>query len=181
MNSKEIEKEIEKYRNFLTSNCEIYDHIKTDREKGLPMPDLQKAYDENAKLIELVKPEDFKIGEVSFLKIANRRKSRRKFQTDAYMTLEELSFLLWTTQGVKEATKSYTKRTVPSGGSRHSLETYLYISRVEGLEEGMYRYLPLEHKLCFLYTEANLEEKVDGALYIRQILAGHMQINGRCL
>lgn len=157
-------KETEKHRKLLKSNWGIISDIKTDQQKGLPMPDIQKPYNKDAKLIELIKPEDFKIGAIPFLKIANSRKSRRKFKTDVYMTIEELSFLLWTTQGVKESTKTNTKRTVPSAGARHPFETYLFISRVTGLEKGMYRYLPLEHKLCLLFTEDNLEEKMDEAL-----------------
>ena len=46
----------------------------------------------------------------------------------------------------------FTRRTVPSGGSRHPFETYLVINRVEGLPEGVYRYLPLDHQLCFIET-----------------------------
>ena len=41
-------------------------------------------------------------------------------------------------------------RTVPSAGARHPFETYLLVNRVEGVSPGLYRYLPLEHKLCFL-------------------------------
>lgn len=54
-----------------------------------------------------------------------------------------------------------TRRTVPSGGSRHPFETYLLINRVNGLEPGLYRYLPLEHKLCFLWADTELVGKVN--------------------
>jgi len=39
---------------------------------------------------------------------------------------------------------------VPSAGARHPFETYLSIHRVEGLEEGLYRYLAVEHELLVL-------------------------------
>ena len=52
---------------------------------------------------------------------------------------------------------------MPSGGSRHPFETYLLINRVNGLEPGFYRYLPLEHKLCFLWADAELVGKVNDA------------------
>jgi SagB-type dehydrogenase family enzyme len=73
-----------------------------------------------------------------------------------------LSFLLWATQGVREvaADGKYTRRTVPSGGSRHSFETYLLVERVEGLASGLYRYLPLDHQLYFLHEVQNFSEAV---------------------
>jgi SagB-type dehydrogenase family enzyme len=76
--------------------------------------------------------------------------------------LEQLSFLLWATQGIRSINGEGTvvKRTVPSAGGRHPFETYLAVSRIEGLEPGLYRYLPLEHKLCFLRPEAQLAELV---------------------
>ncbi len=124
------------------------------------MPDLQKGYSEDAKKIDLINPEAFTIGNVSFLELINKRKSRRKYTLD-YLTLEELSYLLWATQGVKKENK--LRRTVPSGGARHSFETYLYVQRVEDVQSGLYRYLPLEHKLLFLSEDDNLAEKITEA------------------
>ena len=37
-------------------------------------------------------------------------------------------------------------RTVPSAGCRHAFETYLALFHVQGLEQGIYRYLPLSHQ-----------------------------------
>ena len=90
--------------------------------------------------------------------IQNRR-SRRKF-TDEKITLNELSFLLWSTQGVQRKLQEgrVTIRTVPSGGARHPFETYLAIFNVEGLEQGIYRYLPLEHALTFLFNQDDLKD-----------------------
>ena len=51
-------------------------------------------------------------------------------------------------------------RTVPSGGARHSFETYLLVDRIADLARGLYRYLPLEHKLYFLSSLDNFAEKV---------------------
>ena len=55
------------------------------------------------------------------------------------LSLEELAFLLWATQGVTERHgDEATFRPVPSAGARHAFETYLYCRRVEKLEEGIY-------------------------------------------
>ena len=125
--------------------------IESDQMKKMPSPPLQKPYPDDTPLIDLIEPEDFKIGNVALIDVINKRRSRRKF-TKEPLTLEELSFLLWSTQGVQQiiGNNSATWRTVPSGGARHPFETYLYISLVDGLQPGLYRYLSIEHKLCLL-------------------------------
>jgi len=56
-------------------------------------------------------------------------------------------------------------RTVPSAGARHSFETYLSVLHVEGLEQGIYHYCALEHKLEFLHSVDDLPQKtVDACL-----------------
>lgn len=148
-------------REFLKSgDWNKWGETETDQRRKIPMPDLQKGYSEDALKIDLINPEDFTIGNVSLIEVINKRKSRRKYTVD-YLTFEELSYLLWTTQGVKKENKS--RRTVPSGGARHSFETHLYIQRVKDVKPGLYRYLPLEHKLLFLAADDNLAGKITAA------------------
>jgi len=161
---------MEKYRKFLKSDrWDEWRKIKTDQRKGVPAPPPQKPHPKGAKLIALVSPEELTVGKMPLIEAIRRRRSRRKFTEDP-LTLEELSFLLWATQGVakKETLPSSTLprgafRTVPSGGARHPFETYLLINRVDRLRPGLYRYLPLESKLCFLFADAKLTEKVHEA------------------
>jgi SagB-type dehydrogenase family enzyme len=49
---------------------------------------------------------------------------------------------------------------VPSAGCRHALETYVAATNVGGLGKGLYRYLPLEHRLLPLYQD----ERIGGRL-----------------
>jgi SagB-type dehydrogenase family enzyme len=49
---------------------------------------------------------------------------------------------------------------VPSAGCRHALETYLCILNVQGIDQGIYRYLPIEHQLLFEFAEENLNKKI---------------------
>ena len=80
------------------------------------------------------------------------------------LTLDELSFLLWATQGVRQQVgPGAVLRTVPSAGNRHALETYLAVLRVGGLEPAIYRYLPLEHQLLHLADEEQMAEKLTEA------------------
>ncbi len=156
---------METARKFLRSDrWDEWAEMETDQKKKISPPPLQKPYPKDATLIDLVAPDDLTVGTMELIEAINRRKSRRKF-TEASLTLEELSFLLWATQGVRSVfgDGAFTRRTVPSGGSRHPFETYLLVNRVDGLEPGLYRYLPLDHKLCFLRADAELAEKVSAA------------------
>jgi SagB-type dehydrogenase family enzyme len=164
-------------RKFLKSDrWEEWKEYETDQRKGVPVPPPQKSYPEGATLIDLVAPDDLTIGQMPVIEAIRRRRSRREF-TEEPMTLEELSFLLWATQGIdEEATRAFenwleTKdpaavktqailRTVPSAGGRHPFETYLLVNGVSGLEPGLYRYLSVEHQLLFLREGAELAEQV---------------------
>ena len=125
-----------------------------DQRKGLPPPPLEKPYDEEASLIDLIEPRRFTIGKVPLIDVIANRESRRAF-TEVALTLEELSFLLWSTQGVRDVdtNRVWTKRATPSGGGRQPYETYLLVYNVEGVNQGIYRYLPLEHKLLLVSRE----------------------------
>jgi SagB-type dehydrogenase family enzyme len=160
---KDIKKIIETGRKFLKPEWNQWRKIKTDQAKGIPTPEMQKPYLEDSKLVELMPIDKISCGKTSIIEIISRRKSRRKFNNES-ITIEELSYLLWTTQGVREAKEKYSFRTVPSAGSRHCFETYLYINRVEGLEQGLYRYLPLDNKLLLVLSEVGLKEKLNKAM-----------------
>jgi SagB-type dehydrogenase family enzyme len=163
------------YRKFLKADqWEEWRGIETDQRKGAPLPPSQKPYPEDAVLIDLVAPGDLTVGQMPLIEAIRRRRSRREFTRNS-LTLEEISFLLWATQGIdQDATRAFqswsaTKgfdgtvsilRTVPSAGGRHPFETYILVNRVSGLEPGLYRYLPVEHKLLFLTAGAELTDKV---------------------
>lgn len=153
-------------RQFLKTH--IYENLfysgkkfQTDQLAGIPHPPLQKDYPERAVLVDLVAPENLKIGKMPLIEAIRKRRSRREY-TDIPLSLEELSFLVWAAQGVHEVWRQgiATRRTVPSGGSRHPFETYIAAINVEGLESGLYRYLPLEHKLCLISADESLPERL---------------------
>ncbi len=123
----------------------------SDERKKIPPPLFQQPFPEDAHLIDLVPPNEFSIGNTSYLDLVNNRISRRKYTSES-LSLEEISFLLWCTQGVKQVLKSGrgVKRTVPSAGAKSPLETYLVINRAEGLKPGLYRYISFSHQLLFI-------------------------------
>lgn len=138
-----------------------WDSLELDQKLGVPVPQLQKPYPPGSTLVDLVSPENINIGTMPLLEAIRRRQSCRKYLLDP-LTLEELSFLLWATQGVKSIMRDgyATRRTVPSGGSRHPFETYLAIQRVDSLAPGLYRYLAIEHKLLLLKEDPEIDTKI---------------------
>jgi SagB-type dehydrogenase family enzyme len=158
--NKEVKDKTMELRNFLKAGfegCGTY----SDQTKGHAVPPMEKPIPENAKVIELPEASKDVIKKSNIYDCIWERESRRKF-TDKEISLEELSYLLWATQGVRKSlyNNKITLRTVASGGARQPFETYLVIYNVTGLEAGIYRYQALTHSLVYLHTEENLSGKV---------------------
>ncbi len=145
------------------------DFSMTDQNMGVEPPPVQKPCPPEATRVEL--PDPARLGNIPLADAIGRRGSRRKFREE-YLSLEELSFLLWATQGLKGApSEGHAFRTVPSAGCRHAIETYLAIFRVKGLEKGIYRYLPVEHQLTEVSRPEAIERLTVGAA-LNQKFAG---------
>jgi SagB-type dehydrogenase family enzyme len=158
---------IQQYRSFLKDTIrKQIDFSKTDQNRGIDPPPIEKPVPVNAVKIDLTKVYSWAdIPDISLSDAIKNRKSRRTFISRA-MTMDELSFLLWATQGIrKQIDRGHAYRTVPSAGCRHALETSLCVLNVEGLETGIYRYLPLEHQLLFEFTEDHLDDKIVKAVF----------------
>ena len=126
----------------------------SDQRKGIEPPPLEKAIPEGATTIALVPREEIALGSMPLIQAIGDRRSRRAY-TDDDLTLEELSYLLWATQGIREIhpKRIHAFRTVPSGGCRHPFETYLRVHRVAGIPAGLWRYSALEHALVSVWSE----------------------------
>lgn len=167
MENELIEKRIRLGRSFITKFADVEsipEDYQTDQNLKKPQPPLAKSA-MTGKTVSL--PQDFSglapIGD--FLTIINERKSHRVY-TDESITLEQLAYLLWCTQGVKSVRgKAYaTIRTVPSGGARHPFECYLAVRKVDGLEQGLYHYLPMSHEIEYLGCPEDLDAFVSESL-----------------
>lgn len=135
-------------RYFLTDRIrEEVDFRATPQSCGLHPPAVQKPVPQEARLIKLPAPEMLQIPPCDLRAAIALRQSQRRFTPES-LSLDELAFLLWATQGVRQFVhEAAVLRTVPSAGCRHPFETYLAILRVAGVESGIYRYLPLDHAL----------------------------------
>lgn len=140
--------------------------FQSDQELKRPQPPLCKVpmRPESARI---ALPRDFEALERKndLISLIRDRRSARVY-TGEDMSLLQLSFLLWATQGVKKlrGKKYATLRTVPSGGARHEFETYLLVRGITGLQPGAYHYLPMEHALEFLHPVEELEAAISESL-----------------
>lgn len=154
----------EEFRFFLKDTVrQTVNFSKTRQNLGYPPPPLEKPVPEGAEIIPLPGPEAWgTLGDIPLRQAMERRRSRRKYSGEP-LSLEELSFLLWATQGFRSReNEARGYRTVPSAGCRHPFETYLAVFRVTGLRKGVYRFLPLEHSLVAVDVSedfADLEER----------------------
>ena len=137
-------------RYFLTDR--IRDEVNfycTPQSSGIDPPPLQKPLRPESLVIPLTPPEQWFIPSCDLQTAMAERESHRRF-TNESLSMDELAFLLWATQGVrKRVHEAAVLRMVPSAGCRHPFETYLGILRVGDLKPGIYRYLPLEHALVY--------------------------------
>ena len=162
-----IEEKIREGRAFVARweiDENLFEGYLTDQDKKLPQPPLVKeAMTDN--VIDL--PRDFSALAINndFLGIINSRESHRVY-TGETMSLIELSYLLWCTQGIKEIRgRAYaTLRTVPCGGARHEFECYMAVRDVDGLEPGLYHYLPMHHQIEYLDAPDSLDEFISASL-----------------
>ncbi len=150
-------------RDFLKDSVrKSTDFSRTDQNKGVPPPPIQKPVPENAELIDLPEPTHWRI-KIGLAEAISRRRSRRSF-SNVPLSVDELSFLLWATQGIRKKLDSgHAYRVVPSAGCRHALETYIAAFRVDELDKAIYRYLPLNHHLLKVAVHADLEDKMTKA------------------
>ncbi len=134
----------------------------SDQACGVARPILQKPARADAARIDLVPPDEFRCVTANVLEVLRRRRSRRHF-SDESLSLEELSFLSWAVQGLKHpdaidpeawqlAPDRDAYRIAPAAGALPSFETYVQVSRVEGVAPGLYRYLPRDHQLVSVHS-----------------------------
>jgi len=156
----------ERLRAFLKDTIrQEVDFSRTGQNRGLAPPPIEKPCARDARRIDLPTTEQFKdLGKIDLFSAIAGRESVRSYRPEP-LALNEVAFLLWATQGIRRVlAPGHALRTVPSAGCRHSFETYLCILNVTGLEQGVYRYLPVEHQLVFEFAEQNLARKIQQAV-----------------
>jgi len=146
----------------------------TDESRGVPPPPVELPHDPGAPAIDLPPPVGLQLGTMPVSSAIAARRTRREFSS-APLTLEELSYLLWATQGVQKIVRNdegrivEQYRTVPSGGARHPFETYLGLSRVENVPPGLYRYVAFGHRLVRVWPSDSIPRQFMDACYGQEV------------
>jgi len=135
----------------------------SEQRRGVPQPPLEWPYDAAQPRICLPSPYDVPLQPCDLRTLIEERSSIREYAPTP-LALDELAYLLWCTQGVRQRVgDKLTLRTVPSAGARHAFETYLVINQVEGIASGLYRYLAMEHALYGLPVSGDITADVTAA------------------
>lgn len=145
----------------------------TDEQQGVPPPEIVRPVPQDAVRHDLVDPEEFPSLGLSLIDAIAQRRSHRDFTADS-LTLEEVSILLWHTQGGTghaANTNERPLRATPSGGARYPLETYLFANRVEDLETGLYRLDPLGFQLVEVKQDPDLPRQLQAACFGAQFIS----------
>jgi len=146
---------------FILNSC--YSHMgPTPEKQGAPLPSYLPEIPPAEELIALPEPAALNLGRADLREIMEQRRSVRRYDENAPLSLEELSLLLWLTQGVKKVSEKtgMSLRTSPSAGARHPLETLLAVRRVEGLEPGIYHFIAHRHALLPLISGADILDQI---------------------
>ena len=81
-----------------------------------------------------------------YWELIQKRRSLRDF-SDEPLSIQELSHLLWSSQGITREIQGFALRTAPSAGALYPVETYLVINNVSEIEAGVYHYAVESHEL----------------------------------
>ena len=159
-------------RYFLSDRIrEEVDFRNTPQSSGEAPPPLQKPVPAGGRVIPLPGRDEWHLSPCDLLTAIGLRESHRRFLPEP-LSLEELSMLLWATQGVRSVVhEAAVLRTVPSAGCRHPFETYLAALRIDGLAPALYRYLPLEHALHLEKEPEKLAESLVAAAHGQRFAA----------
>lgn len=112
-------------------------------------------------------------GDVSLEETLNSRRSRRNFHPDG-VTAGHLSQILWSAYGVTRPMDAASLRgglrTAPSAGARYPLEIYALIGNIPGIDAGVYRYIPSEHKIVQV-IDRDIKGELTTAAYNQKMIS----------
>lgn len=136
-----------------------------ERQKMGVRSSIKSKHKNVGKIIELPHFNEINLKNIRVNGIINTPKSIIKYKEEP-ISLEELSYILWSTQGIKQANQGKLNIiNKPSLGSIDVFETYLLVNNVEGLKKGLYGFIAEENKLFEISIKKNLDEEIVEACY----------------
>jgi hypothetical protein len=89
---------------------------RADQFQGRPAPPLEKPVSKDGRFISLPQPVEISVPPIELRSAIESRRSIRQYARNP-LTLQELAYLLWCTQGIVQRHEPYaTFRNVPSAG-----------------------------------------------------------------
>ncbi len=113
----------------------------------------QKRPEMEWKFIKKIKLPSPKLPSISLQEALYKRRSRRRFFRSG-IKLEVLSGILNAADGVSDEKWGIKLRTAPSAGALYPIFIYFFAEQVEGLEKGLYLFLPEENSVGLLKRES---------------------------
>jgi len=95
--------------------------------------------------------------------ILQYRRSCRRFGKKA-LSVNDISILLWASQGITGRAGDFFFRTAPSAGALYPVETYLSVQNVETIDAGLFHFQPADFSLERLSTESTGNRIAEAAL-----------------
>lgn len=160
----EIAKMIQEYRESLKPDWTKLHTDQTPRGKDLEKPSVVKQYSKGE--IVLLDQDVSDLGLGSLHDIIMSRRSIRKY-SDAFMSLRELSYLCKLTCHIRRVGDGFALGVIPTGGARNTLETYIYVNKVQGIKKGMYHYMKDTGNIRLIdesLTDVQVDESLLGQL-----------------
>jgi SagB-type dehydrogenase family enzyme len=113
--------------------------------------------------VSMLLPQPSFDGKIPVEKAIKERRTIRDFK-ERSLSLNHLSQLLWAAQGITGLKEG--KRAAPSGGALYPLDIYAIIGErgVEGMEMGIYHYLPQPHSILLISKADRREEIASSSL-----------------
>jgi SagB-type dehydrogenase family enzyme len=128
--------------------------------------------EDNGENIVIKLPEPRYDSEISIEQSIVNRRSVRTY-SDEPLTIEEVSQLLWSAQGITDASGF---RSAPSAGALYPLELYAVVGNVVNLEPGIYKYRPDQHILVHIISGDKRDKLADASLSQDSVAKGAISI-----
>jgi SagB-type dehydrogenase family enzyme len=103
------------------------------------------------------------------LEVIAQRRSIREFSRRP-ISFDELSQLIWATQGITSKAWGFDFRATPSAGALYPIETYIVANRVEEISAGLYHY-SVKNTQLILLKKGNFGPELSQAGLSQEMLA----------
>ncbi len=128
--------------------------------------------EQTGKSLTYTLPQPDTKGTMSVEETMAARRSQRNFSRDG-ISLKNASQLLWAAYGITKSSDHPALggglKTAPSAGATYPLQVYLLVRDVEGVEPGVYRYIPKDHSIVRV-IDRDVKKELSAASYNQKMI-----------